>query len=84
MVLNQSSGKQGGHWERVQRKPAELLDILYLDHTTQDYSYICKKKDVCLKAAHFPYLVCYIRNEMRVERERQEEREKRRQRKRML
>jgi hypothetical protein len=29
MVLNQSSGKQGGHWERVQRKPAELLDILY-------------------------------------------------------
>lgn len=84
MVLNQSSGKQGGHWERVQRKPAELLDILYLDHTTQDYSYICKKKDVCLKAAHFPYLVCYIRNEMRGERERQREREKRKQRKRML
>lgn len=48
MVLNQSSGKQGGHWERVQRKPSELLGILCLDHTTQDYSCICKNLLRCM------------------------------------
>lgn len=42
MVINQSSAEEGGPWEGVQRKPSELLDILYLDHFAQDDNYICK------------------------------------------
>lgn len=74
MVLNQSSGKEGGHWEEVQRKPFQCLD-----HITQDYSYIyCKNLLKCMfKSSRLSILgMLYPKwNESR-EREAEGEREK--------
>lgn len=39
---SQSSGGDGSPRDGVQRKAFGLLTILYLDHFTQDDSYICK------------------------------------------
>lgn len=77
MALNQSSGKEGGHWEGVQRKPFQRLDILCLDHITQDYSYICKNLLRCMfKSSRLSILgMLYPKWNESIEREAEGERE---------